>query len=207
MFERFTERARKIMALANGAAQEWNHEYIGTEHILIGVVKEGTGLGGDILKKFGMTVDKLEKTMKSLLTSGPEMVTMGKLPQTPSSKKVIEFAIENARRMNHNAVGTEHILLGLLDVEEGFAHDALIRYGITKDLAQKEVNHLLGLDDGEESGCLVCDKFDMCRFAHMLNACDADLLITLFRHLADETMAAVFKFCGEKCIKYERIDE
>lgn len=211
MFERFTDRARKVMALASREAQDWFHEYIGAEHLLIGMVKEGSGTGANILKQFGMTVDQLEKTMESLLKIGPDMVTMERLPQTPISKKVIEFAIENARAMGNNYVGTEHILLGLLDVDEGIAFTALTRYGITKDMAQKEINHLLGISDDDEEEkpphCFVCAKFDMCLFAQTLNKVDANLIESLFGDLADETMAEVFKFCGDKCMKFERIEE
>lgn len=210
MFERFTERARRIMAIANGAAQEWNHEYIGTEHILIGVVKEGAGVGANILKQFGMTEARLKETMGHFLKSGPEMVTMGRLPQTPRSKEVIEKAIENARSMDHNYVGTEHLLLGLLDVDDGIAFDVLTGYGINKNNAQETVNHLLGIGDDDEEEpphCFVCAKFDMCLFAQTLNKVDANLMESLFGVLADETMAEVFKFCGDKCLKFERTEE
>ena len=113
MFERLTDRARKVMALANQEAQRFNHEYIGTEHILLGLVKEGSGVGANVLKNLGIDLRKVRLEVEKLVKSGPEMVTMGKLPQTPRAKKVIEYAIEEARNLNHNYVGTEHLLLGL----------------------------------------------------------------------------------------------
>jgi len=97
MFERFTDRARKVMALANQEAQRFNHEYIGTEHILLGLVKEGSGVGANVLKNLDVDLRKVRLEVEKLVKSGPDMVTMGKLPQTPRAKKVIEYAIEEAR--------------------------------------------------------------------------------------------------------------
>ena len=93
MFERFTDRARKVMALANQEAQRFNHEYIGTEHILLGLVKEGSGVGANVLKNLDVDIKKLRLEIEKLVKSGPDMVTMGKLPQTPRAKKVIEYAM------------------------------------------------------------------------------------------------------------------
>ncbi|MFI4873554.1 MAG: Clp protease N-terminal domain-containing protein, partial [Phycisphaerales bacterium JB061] len=92
MFERFTDRARKVMALANQEAQRFNHEYIGTEHILLGLVKEGSGVGANVLKALSVDLRKVRLEVEKLVKQGPEMVTMGKLPQTPRAKKVIEYA-------------------------------------------------------------------------------------------------------------------
>src|ERR1700734_932708 len=114
MFERFTDRARKVMALANQEAQRFNHEYIGTEHILLGLVKEGSSIGANVLKDLDVDLRKVRLEVEKLVKSGPDMVTMVKLPQTPRTKKVIGYAIEEARNLNHNFVGTEHLLLGLL---------------------------------------------------------------------------------------------
>lgn len=87
MFERLTDRARKVMALANQEAQRFNHEYIGTEHILLGLVKEASGVGANVLKNLGIDLRKVRLEVEKLVKSGPEMVTMGKLPQTPRAKK------------------------------------------------------------------------------------------------------------------------
>ena len=126
MFERFTDRARKVMALANQEAQRFNHEYIGTEHILLGLVKEGSGVGANVLKNLDVDLRKVRLEVEKLVKSGPDMVTMGKLPQTPRAKKVIEYAIEEARNLNHNYVGTEHLLLGLLREHDGVAAQVLM---------------------------------------------------------------------------------
>ena len=112
MYERFTDRARKVMQLANQEAQRFNHEYIGTEHILLGLIKEGSGVAANVLKNLDVDLRKIRLEVEKLVQSGPDMVTMGKLPQTPRAKKVIEYSMEEARNLNHNYVGTEHILLG-----------------------------------------------------------------------------------------------
>src|SRR5512137_764074 len=144
MFERFTDRARKVMALANQEAQRFNHEYIGTEHILLGLVKEGSGVGANVLKNLDVDIKKLRLEVEKLVKSGPDMVSMGKLPQTPRAKKVIEFAIEEARSLNHNYVGTEHILLGLLRESEGIAAQVLMNLGLKLEDVRQEVLNLLG---------------------------------------------------------------
>ncbi len=144
MFERFTDRARKVMALANQEAQRFNHEYIGTEHVLLGLVKEGSGVGANVLKNLDVDIKKLRLEIEKLVKSGPDMVTMGKLPQTPRAKKVIEYAIEEARALNHNYVGTEHILLGLLRETEGIAAQVLMNLGLKLEDVRQEVLNLLG---------------------------------------------------------------
>ena len=144
MFERFTDRARKVMALANQEAQRFNHDYIGTEHILLGLVKEGSGVGANVLKNLGVDLRKVRLEVEKLVKSGPEMVTMGKLPQTPRAKRVIEFAIEEARNLNHNYVGTEHLLLGLLREQDGVAAQVLMNLGLKLEDVREEVLNLLG---------------------------------------------------------------
>ncbi|HUT31540.1 MAG TPA: ATP-dependent Clp protease ATP-binding subunit [Sedimentisphaerales bacterium] len=152
MFERFTDRARKVMALANQEAQRFNHEYIGTEHILLGLVKEGSGVGATVLKNLDVDIKKLRLEVEKLVKSGPDMVTMGKLPQTPRAKKVIEYAIEEARSLNHNYVGTEHILLGLLRESEGIAAQVLMNLGLKLEDVRQEVLNLLGAGVDSEPG-------------------------------------------------------
>ncbi len=144
MFERLTDRARKVMALANQEAQRFNHEYIGTEHILLGLVKEASGVGANVLKNLGIDLRKVRLEVEKLVKSGPEMVTMGKLPQTPRAKKVLEYAIEEARNLNHNYVGTEHLLLGLLREQDGVAAQVLVNLGLKLEEVREEVLNLLG---------------------------------------------------------------
>lgn len=154
MYERFTDRARKVMQLANQEAQRFNHEYIGTEHILLGLVKEGSGVAANVLKNLDIDLRKIRLEVEKLVQSGPDMVTMGKLPQTPRAKKVIEYSIEEARNLNHNYVGTEHLLLGLLREQEGVAAQVLMNLGLKLEDVREEVLNLLGhnMDSGESSG-------------------------------------------------------
>src|SRR5436189_5015715 len=98
MFERFTDRARKVMALANEEAQRFNHEYIGTEHILLGLVKEGAGVGANVLKNLNVDLRKVRLEVEKIVLAGPEVRHKGKLPETPRAKKVIEYAIEEAHK-------------------------------------------------------------------------------------------------------------
>lgn len=157
MYERFTDRARKVMQLANQEAQRFNHEYIGTEHILLGLVKEGSGVAANVLKNLEVDLRKIRLEVEKLVQSGPEMVTVGKLPQTPRAKKVIEYSMEEARNLNHTYVGTEHILLGLLREQEGVAAQVLMNLGLKLEDVREEVLNLLGhglegSEVGERSG-------------------------------------------------------
>jgi ATP-dependent Clp protease ATP-binding subunit ClpC len=132
------------MQLANQEAQRFNHEYIGTEHILLGLVKEGSGVAANVLKNLDVDLRKIRLEVEKLVQSGPEMVTIGKLPQTPRAKKVIEYSMEEARNLNHNYVGTEHILLGLLREQEGVAAQVLMNLGMKLEDVREEVLNLLG---------------------------------------------------------------
>jgi len=153
MYERFTDRARKVMQLANQEAQRFNHEYIGTEHVLLGLIKEGSGVAANVLKNLDVDLRKIRLEVEKLVQSGPDMVTMGKLPQTPRAKKVIEYSMEEARNLNHNYVGTEHILLGLLREQEGVAAQVLMNLGLKLEEVREEVLNLLGhgLEGAESS--------------------------------------------------------
>lgn len=154
MYERFTDRARKVMQLANQEAQRLNHEYIGTEHVLLGLVKEGSGVAANVLKNLDIDLRKIRLEIEKLVQSGPDMVTMGKLPQTPRAKKVLEYSMEEARNLNHNYVGTEHLLLGLLREQEGVAAQVLMNLGLKLEDVREEVLNLLGhnMDSGESGG-------------------------------------------------------
>lgn len=156
MYERFTDRARKVMQLANQEAQRFNHEYIGTEHILLGLVKEGSGVAANVLKNLDIDLRKIRLEVEKIVQTGPggEQVVMGKLPHTPRAKKVIEYSIEEARNLNHNYVGTEHLLLGLLREQEGVAAQVLMNLGLKLEDVREEVLNLLGhnMPDSTESG-------------------------------------------------------
>ena len=147
MYERFTDRARKVMQLANQEAQRFSHEYIGTEHILLGLIKEGSGVAANVLKNLDIDLRKVRLEVEKLVQPGPETVTMGKLPQTPRCKKALEIAIAAATELNHNYIGTEHMLLGLAREEDGVAHTVLKSLGVTGETVERQIKLALGHDD------------------------------------------------------------
>jgi ATP-dependent Clp protease ATP-binding subunit ClpA len=152
MYERFTDLARKVMRLANQEAQRFNHEYIGTEHILLGLVKEGSGVAANVLKNLDIDLRKIRLEIEKMVQAGPDMVHQGKLPFTPRAKRSIEYAIEEARNLNHNYVGTEHLLLGLCREEDGVAGQVLMCLDVDLPALRKEVQKLLGSNVGPIGG-------------------------------------------------------
>jgi ATP-dependent Clp protease ATP-binding subunit ClpA len=162
MYERFTDRARKVMQLANQAAQRINHLYIGTEHILLGLIEEDSGVAANVLKNLDVDLRKVRLEVEKLVISGPKEVTFGKLPQTPRTKNVIQYAMEESRNLGHNYVGTEHLLLGLLREQEGVAAQVLMNLGLKLEEVRKEVMTLLGDSPGfEENVERQCGKVDL----------------------------------------------
>ena len=150
MYERLTDRARKVIQLANQEAIRSHHEYIGTEHILLGLVMEGSGVAANVLKMLDIDLLKIRREVEKIVQPGPNMVIMGDRPPTPRTKKIIEYAIEEARKLHHDFVSTEHLLLGLLRDQEGFASQVLMNLGLTLENVRKEVLDLLGIES--ESG-------------------------------------------------------
>jgi ATP-dependent Clp protease ATP-binding subunit ClpA len=144
MYERFTDRARKVMQLANQEAQRYNHEYIGTEHILLGLVKEDFGLAANVLKNLGIDLNKVRRLVEKLSQTGVDIFNIGQMPPTPRAKKVIEYALDEARGMRHNYVGSEHLLLGLLRDEECLAGSVLRNLGVKLQDVREEIMCLLG---------------------------------------------------------------
>lgn len=138
------------MQFAHQEALRFNHEYVGTEHILLGLIKEGTGVAANILKKLGIDLRAMRLEVEKLVSSGPDLVTMGRLPQTPRAKKAVEYAIQEARRLKHNYVGTEHLLLGLLKEHDGVAAQVLMNLGHKLGDVREEVLATLGQES--ESG-------------------------------------------------------
>ena len=149
MFDKFTDRARKVMALAREEAKRFNHEYIGTEHILLGLVKEGSGVAANVLQNLDIDLKKIRLEIEKIVQTGPDLVSVGQLPFTPRVKKVLEYAIEEARAMGHNYIGTEHQLLGLLREQEGVAAQVLLNLGVKLDDVREEVIELLGAESAE----------------------------------------------------------
>lgn len=145
MFERFTTRARKVMALANQEAQRFNHLQIGTEHILLALIKEGTGVAANTLANLDIDFRSVRIEVEKLIKTGPDIVIAGKLSQTVEAGEVIGYAIEAAQSLDHTLVGTEHLLLGLIKEEKGVAHKVLVdTLKLSYDVVKEEVLALLG---------------------------------------------------------------
>jgi len=164
MFEDFTDRTRKVMNLAVDEARKFNHEHIGTEHLLLGLLYEGSGIGATVLKNCDINCSQLKKGIEKLIKKGPDQVTVGRLPQTPAVKRVIEYAIEFARELNHESVGTEHILYGLMQDPEMISWQVLIDQGLTQEKIKKEIEELLGLNVKEEYWKVPRDKRNLDEF-------------------------------------------
>jgi len=130
MFERFTDEARKVMAIANEQAQQFSNGYIDTEHILSGLVKESNSTGAVILNDLGVNIEKLLAEVEQLPKSGDDKAGMEKPPQSEGAINVIKYALEEARALEHNYIGTEHILLGLLLESDGIAAKVLANLGV-----------------------------------------------------------------------------
>jgi len=144
MFDRFTDRARKVMALARKEAQRFNHDFIGTEHILLGLIQEGSGVAANVLKNLGVEINKIRSEIEKNVQSGPSMVTMGQLPFTPRAKKVLELSMEEANELGHNYIGTEHLLLGLVREENGVAVKVLRELGVEPGQVIRAVERTVG---------------------------------------------------------------
>ena len=149
-YERFTERARRVMQLAHQEASRFNHEYIGTEHILLGLIKEEKGLGARVLREMGVDARSIRTQVENLVTSGTDIATMGRLPQTPRAKKALEYAMEEAQNLNHTYIGTEHILLGLLRQHDGVAAQVLMHLGVQLEEVREKVLSMLGQEGNSD---------------------------------------------------------
>ena len=134
-FDKFTERARKVLSLAQDEAQRFNHNYIGTEHLLLGLVREGDGVAAKVLNNLGVELTKVRSAVEFIIGRGDRIV-LGEIGLTPRAKKVIELAVDEARRLDHHYVGTEHLLLGLVREGEGIAAGVLESLGVTLDRAR-----------------------------------------------------------------------
>jgi ATP-dependent Clp protease ATP-binding subunit ClpA len=151
MFDRFTDRARMVMGLARQEAQRFNHDYIGVEHVLLGLVDEGCGVAADVLKNLDVDPKRVRREVEKHMTPGTTMVTMGLLPFTPRARKMLELALEEASGLGHNYIGTEHLLLGLVREEKGIAAQVLRTLNLRLEDVREEISELLGQDDeGEE---------------------------------------------------------
>ena len=139
MFERFTDRARKVISLARQKAQKYDHDYVGTEHILLGLIKEKHGVGATALRAFDIDMKQLRKDIEKIDESKPHADEIHALHPTPEAKKVIEYALKETRDLHNNFIGTEHLLLGLIETEDGVASKVLADRGITLEAAKQKI--------------------------------------------------------------------
>src|SRR5947209_13590058 len=127
-FDSFTERARKVLSLAQEEAQRFQHNYIGAEHLLLGLLREGEGVAAQVLRKLGVDLSRVRDAVEQIIGRGDRIV-LGQIGLTPRSKKIIELAVDEARRLNRHYVGTEHLLLGIVREGEGIAARVLTNLG------------------------------------------------------------------------------
>ncbi|HZI96105.1 MAG TPA: ATP-dependent Clp protease ATP-binding subunit [Actinomycetales bacterium] len=170
MFERFTDRARRVVVLAQEEARMLNHNYIGTEHILLGLIHEGEGVAAKSLESLGISLDSVREQVQEIIGQG-QQAPSGHIPFTPRAKKVLELSLREALQLGHNYIGTEHILLGLIREGEGVAAQVLVKLGADLNRVRQQVLQLLsgyqgkepaaagGPAEGTPSGSLVLDQF------------------------------------------------
>ncbi|CAI8014970.1 Chaperone protein ClpB [Geodia barretti] len=147
-FEKFSERARRVLSLAQEEAQRFNHNYIGTEHILLGLVRETEGVAARVLSSLSVDLSKVRSAVEFIIGRG-EKPAQGEIGLTPRAKKVVELAVDEARRMNHTYIGTEHLLIGLLREGEGVAAGVLESLGVTLDKVRTETHRILSHTSGQ----------------------------------------------------------
>ncbi len=147
-FDKFTERARRVLSLAQEEAQRFQHNYIGTEHLLLGLVREGEGVAAKVLHKLGVELEKVRDAVEYIIGHGDHIV-LGEIGLTPRAKKVIELAVDEARRMNHHYIGTEHLLLGLVREGSGIAAGVLESLGVNLEKVRRATLAVLGVSNQE----------------------------------------------------------
>ncbi|HLS44246.1 MAG TPA: Clp protease N-terminal domain-containing protein, partial [Ornithinicoccus sp.] len=150
MFERFTDRARRVVVLAQEEARMLNHNYIGTEHILLGLIHEGEGVAAKALETLDISLDAVREQVQEIIGQGQQSPT-GHIPFTPRAKKVLELSLREGLQLGHNYIGTEHILLGLIREGEGVAAQVLIKLGADLNRVRQQVIQLLSGYQGKEA--------------------------------------------------------
>src|SRR3954452_12742867 len=169
MFERFTDRARRVVVLAQEEARMLNHNYIGTEHILLGLIHEGEGVAAKALESLGISLEAVREQVQEIIGQG-QQAPSGNIPFTPRAKKVLELSLREALQLGHNYIGPKHILLALIREGEGVAAQVLIKLGADLNRVRQQVIQLLsgyqgkepaaaGPAEGTPSGSLVLDQF------------------------------------------------
>jgi len=144
MNDRFTERVKKVLFLARDEAGRLQHDYIGTEHFLLGIVREGEGIAAKVLQNLGLTAEQIQQAVEKMVAPSGGTLTIGEIPFTPRAKRVLELSVEEARLLGHNYIGTEHLLLGLIREGEGVAARVLIELGADRKRVREETLKLLG---------------------------------------------------------------
>jgi len=151
MFERFTDRARRVVVLAQEEARTLDHDYIGTEHILLGLIREGDGYAARSLESLGISLDAVRQQVQEIIGRG-QQAPSGHIPFTPRAKKVLELSLRESLQLGHNYIGTEHMLLGLLREGDGVAAQVLVRLGADLDRVREQVIQLLHGYQGQDVG-------------------------------------------------------
>jgi ATP-dependent Clp protease ATP-binding subunit ClpC len=151
MFERFTDRARRVVVLAQDEARGLNHNWIGTEHLLLAVIREGHGVGAKALESMQISLDAARQQVESIIGRGQNPVGDGHIPFTPRAKKVLELSLREALQLGHDYIGTEHILLGLIREGDGVAAQVLVSLGCDLNRARQQVIQLLHGYQGRQS--------------------------------------------------------
>ncbi|MEA3306296.1 MAG: Clp protease N-terminal domain-containing protein, partial [Elusimicrobiota bacterium] len=152
MGTRFTERAQRVILIAQEEAKRLNHDYVGTEHILLGLVALGEGVSAQVLTNLNVDIRKVRSEIEKIVGTGDNMMLLGEIPFTPRAKKVLEYAVEEAQHMGHTYIGTEHILMGLIREEEGVAARVLDNLGLKLETVREEVMNLLSENEAEQTG-------------------------------------------------------
>jgi ATP-dependent Clp protease ATP-binding subunit ClpC len=152
MSNRFTERAQRVILIAQEEAKRLNHDYVGTEHILLGLIALGEGVAAQVLANLGVDLRRVRSEIEKIVGTGDNVMLLGEIPFTPRAKKVLEYAVEEAQHMGHSYVGTEHLLLGLIREEEGVAARVLENLGLRLDVVREEVLNLLGEGQAQAQG-------------------------------------------------------
>ena len=149
-YNRFSERAQRAILIAQEEAKRLNHDYVGTEHVLLGLVALNEGVAAQVLANLTVDLKRVRAEIEKIVGTGDNMMQLGEIPFTPRAKKVLELAVEEAQKMGHTYVGTEHILLGLIREEEGVAARVLENLGVRMEVVREEVLNLLGEAEGKE---------------------------------------------------------
>ena len=159
MFERFTERARRVVVLAQDEARMLDHNYIGTEHILLGLIHEGEGVAAKALESLGISLDAVRQQVEEIIGRGQQQQPpSGHIPFTPRAKKVLELSLREAQQLGHTYIGTEHILLGLIREGDGVAAQVLVGLGVDLNRARQQVIRLVtGRAEPQEAAAIAGD--------------------------------------------------